>query len=999
MRRYFTLTNNMFKIFFNKYKYQLILFFIVLILFLANYKSGTYLTGWDNLQTELNPGLAVKRAFFSVWEEYQSFGLTAGMAHAADLPRAVFLWITSYVIPQNMIRYFYHFLMLLLGGLGTLEVIKGLDPRLHGDDKKERGNDEKNNGIMKQWSNEIIAFLGVLFYMLNLGTVQIFYLPYEAFSTFFAFLPWGMWIFLKIFNNGTMKQSNNWLLFFLINLLGTPAFHTQQLFIVYILVLGCFALTKIKDIKRIFLAFLFILTINSFWLLPQFYFLKTNGWVISEAKTNQLSTENVFYQNYEKGTLNNFLKLEGFYFDLKGKDSTYLFTPWKDHFESPIIGILPYLFAGLGLLGLLDALRKKRNTGFVLIYLLCATGLLLATPPFSWINELIRQIPVVNQIFRSPFTKFIIPYSLVYSYFVILGIKVLVSPKAGDNNKTMKQLNHGFILNTKYFILICLIILYSFPAFQGYFISSEMKVKIPDDYHSVINYFKTNDKNSRIALLPDYTFWGWFFNKWGYNGSGFLWYGIEQPIVSRTFDVWSKTSESYFWESKTAFEAEDINKLIKVFDKYQIDYLILDKSLIPVVSNYKALQYDRISELLMKSPNITLIFSGKNISLYKIDRNYYSKKFISFSTNLNNIGPKINITNDDQVFLENGFYAIGNLEPDINYPFLSLTSQTNLKEKNWQINEDDNYFYLSTLLTINTDDFDLYFNDIYQETILIDGLPINISLKLVPTIKNNKLTIKIEKKVIKNFNTNIDQKTNFNFTDLTLSQNMGYLVRAQSINSQGPRLFFYISDETKKQSYLEDRLDNQINYFILPPRYKYGLGYTFAFQNKFFKNLATSNNLEKLSLHLFPYQALKEMKFVRKGFNRTETNFYNDYEVKKINYFTYKISLNNEVMKSAFAKASPFVKTSEDKSLILFQTYDPGWIAFSNGKMLSHVLINNWANGWILDDRSLMIDDRNSNLESKIYNPKSVMIIFWPQYLEFVGFGLMILIFLLIKIV
>lgn len=925
----------MFKNFLNKNKYQLILFLIVLILFLVNYKSGTYLTGWDNLQTELNPGLAVKRAFFSVWEEYQSFGLTAGMAHAADLPRAVFLWIMSYVMPQNMIRYFYHFLMLLLGGIGVMGLLAGLG------------------------FSGILAFLGALFYLFNLGTMQIFYLPYEAFSTFFALLPWGVWSFIKLFKTDNNKRS--YFILFLINLLGTPAFYTQQLFIVYNLILGCFTLgsflqTKnIQTFKKALLGFALILLVNSFWLLPQFYFLKTNRQVVTEAKNNQLSTEDVFYQNYEKGTLNSFLKLEGFYFDLKGRDNTFLFAPWKNHFGSLIIKILPYLFGILGLLGIITGLKKKKDLGFVLVYLFCTSGLLLATPPFSWINELIRQIPIVNQIFRSPFTKFIIPYSLVYSYFVAVGIKI-VSIKL-----------RGFSL----FFTACFLIifLYSLPSFQGYFFSPEMKVKIPDDYHSVIDYFKNVDKNSRIALSPDYTFWGWFFNKWGYNGSGFLWYGIEQPIVSRTFDVWSKTSESYFWEIKTAFEAEDIQKINSVFDKYQIDYLLLDKSLVPVVSSYKALQYDRISKLLLQGTKITPVFDGENVSLYKIDHDYLSKNFIGFSTNLNNIGPKINITNDDPAFLKNGFYMTGDLQSDINYPFLSLTSQTNLKDKNWQIGEDDDFFYLSAPLTINIIDFDLYLNDIYQETILIDGLPINISLKLVPTIENNKLVIKIGKKITKNFDTNIDQKTDFSFTDPTLSQNTGYLIKAQSINSQGPPLFFYIIDETKKQSYLEVRLDNKINYFILPPRYKYGLGYTFAFQNNSFKNLKTFNNLEKLSLYLFPYPALKEMKFVRKGFNKSEVNFSNDHEVKKLNYFTYQVQFNS-------------TKTGY---LILSQSFDPGWIAFANGKKLNHVLINNWANGF--------------EINNQFGNNQKITIVFWPQYLEFLGFGFMIIIFLLILVV
>jgi len=669
---------------FNKYKYQIFLTIIVGILFWVNYKPETYLIGWDNLQTELKPWLAVKRAFFSVWEEYQSFGLTAGMAHAADLPRAIFLWIASFVIPQNMIRYFYHFLMLLVGGLG---IFKLFDQHLTSEVKLLQQSQEK--------TSEVFAFLGGLFYILNLGMIQIFYLPYEAFSTFFALLPWGVWIFSRILNSETMKQSNNWKLLFLINLLGAPAFYTQQLFIVYMLVLGCVTLGKIMDprfhgddnnrtmkqLHNIILAFVLILIINSFWLLPQLYFLKTNSKVVTEAKNNTLSTENVFYQNYEKGTLNNFLRLEGFYFDLKGKDNTFLFAPWKDHFGG-VFRLLPYIFVGLMILGLLNNIKEKKF-GFILLFLLCATGLLLATPPFSWINEVIRQIPIINQIFRSPFTKFIIPYSLVYSYFVVKGLSFF-----GTNLKKVST-----------YIIFVLIILYSLPSFQGYFFSPEMQVRIPDDYQSVINYFKTNDKNSRIALLPDYTFWGWFFNKWGYNGSGFLWYGIEQPIVSRTFDVWSKASESYFWESKTAFEAEDINKLMNVFDKYQIDYLLLDKSLAPVVSSYKALQYDRINELLLKSTNITPIFSGENIFLYKVNHDYVPKNFICLASDLVNVAPRINVTNDDQAFLENGFYNTNHkIEPDFFYPFLSLTSQVSSIDKNWQISEDDSYFYLTTIL-------------------------------------------------------------------------------------------------------------------------------------------------------------------------------------------------------------------------------------------------------------------------------------------------------------
>ncbi|MEK7522231.1 MAG: hypothetical protein AAB569_01505, partial [Patescibacteria group bacterium] len=89
-------------------------------------------------------------------------------------------------------------------------------------------------------------------------------------------------------------------------------------------------------------------------------------------------------------------------------------------------------------------------------------------------------------------------------------------------------------------------------------------------------------------------------------------------------------------------------------------------------------------------------------------------------------------------------------------------------------------------------------------------------------------------------------------------------------------------------------------------------------------------------------------------------------------------------------------QTDGSSNVYLSQSYSPGWIAISNGKILQHVLVNNWANGWVLDDRSSMIDVRNNNLGSKIYDLKSILIIFWPQYLEFLGFALLAIAFLVI---
>ena len=150
----------------------LLLLFLVVMIAIANYVPGTWLTGWDNLHPEFDFALNAKRAFNSVWQEYQGLGLLSGMAHAADFFRVLFLWLMSPIIPDQFSRYFYHFLMLLLGSLGVFFFTKNW--LLH-----------KNNK-----HRSLLALLSASFYLLNFGTVQYFFTPFEPFSTFWGFFPW-----------------------------------------------------------------------------------------------------------------------------------------------------------------------------------------------------------------------------------------------------------------------------------------------------------------------------------------------------------------------------------------------------------------------------------------------------------------------------------------------------------------------------------------------------------------------------------------------------------------------------------------------------------------------------------------------------------------------------------------------------------------------------------------------------------------------------------------
>ena len=928
---------------------------IVFIVFVTNVKEGTYLIGWDHLSTELNPLLAVKRAFFAVWQEYQSLGLVGGMAHASDLIHAVFVSILALVIPQSLNRYVVHCLLLLAGAIGIHKLIEFYEPR------------EKQ-----------IAFLGALFYMFNIGTIQLFYVPFEPFSWFFAALPWELWIFSKVLKEKTGRR--NLLLFLIINLLSTPQAYLQTLFVVYVIVLACLASVYLwgkrsfQSIKKVVLLFFLLFLVNSFWILPQLYFLIANGGVITQAKINQLATEDVFFQNYEKGTISNFVSFKGFYFDLFRSNQERLFLEWHNHFSQAPFKILSYILSAVVLIGVF--MRGRKHKAFLLVYIVCAIALLSATPVISEVNNMFRTNGFFNQIFRSPFTKFVIPYSLVSSFFFAQGAHILLKKLSGKGK------------NIAFCFLAFAVLTYTLPSFKGYFFSPSMKIKLPQEYLEAIEYFKHQDINKRIAILPDHTFWGWFYQSWGYNGSGFMWYGIEQPMLSRTFDVWSGSSERYFWELKQAVDGEKKDDFIDTLTKYDVAYVIFDKSHLSISSITRSLQYESLTKLL-KDPHVKLVKKGKVIDIYQIMQDHKVEDFVSLASSLSSVSPAVSAENNDNVYKKTGGYMTDG-KPILFYPFRDVMSRTRLADKKWSLVETERSFELRTNfdsenfqvaetsagkygMPLNTPRGVETFQVAYQIKVEPHTIVATIPKTLVSTIDVTKTELVdcgqekgiVKKLPLKNgIRVGSDQGAVacFGYNDPFLEQQYGYLIKVKNNNLVGRRLFFYILDDTKKQSYLEERLQSDTDYFFLGPKYQYGLGYGLTFQGNSYKNVSSVNELAEVKIYAFPYNAIKDFALLRKGSTVQKSRMESVFSAKKTSYFTYDVALKN----------------TDKGTLILSQSYDNGWKAYQDNKELEeHVLVNNWANGWSIDQNS----------------GKSVSIIFWPQYLEFAGFLLLVFAF------
>lgn len=561
---------------------------ILLFIFITNFKSGTYLIGWDNLIPELNLGMNIKRSFLAVWQEYQGLGLVGGMGHATDLIRQLITIPLTLFLPTHLIRYLWHFFCL---AFGTFGIFFGL----------------KNYLKFKP----LISFSASAFYLLNFGTIQNFWVPFEPFSFFWALFPWLIFSLLNYLKKPNRQHLRKFLIF---NILAIPSFYVPTVFIVYLITISIIIFSYYIFTKKIKLSPLWIiLLINAFWLIPFFYFLKNDISNPQLAFGNQMASEETILRNQARGTIPDFLILRGYYYDLPVSGGNSIMEPWQQHLSSPIILTFAYLISLTIIIGLIKLLffSKKKFSYFkltiLLFFLLSCLTLLSATPLFSQLNYLLRKIPLLDQVFRSPFTKFIVPAIFTFTILSAFGLDLLQK-----YFKKSKLLSKTII---PFYLLLLFIV--SFPVFKGNLFYSKLRQKLPSDYSSLIEFFKSQPKTARIMNLPSGDFWGWTNYRFGTKGSGFIWYGIEQPILDRAFDVWNLNNEKYYQELNYAIQKQDLYLFQKILQKYSVSYLIFDNNVYFPNQKIYAKLANPTKEMIDKIPTVMKVKQFGQITVYK----------------------------------------------------------------------------------------------------------------------------------------------------------------------------------------------------------------------------------------------------------------------------------------------------------------------------------------------------------------------------------------------
>ncbi len=926
---------------------------LLVVGFLAwkNYEPGTILAGWDSLHPEFNFTLAIKRVFFGVWRPEQGVGAIAAHAHMADLPRILILWVSSIFLSTQFLRYFYILICLLIGPLGTYFFLKHLFER-------------KQKGIL----SALPAFLGAFYYLLNLGTMQNFILPFEMFNTQYAVLPWIFLFLIRILDEGKKK---NYLIFFLLSILATPMAYASALFYAYLGGVGIFTFIywligkeKKNTIKRAFLILGIIFATNAFWILPNIYSIKNQSETISNSKINSLFSPEAFLRNKDYGSLSNILIHKGFLFSWRAYDFSKgeyvdLLDAWNKHLSDPFIANLGLVFGIVCIFGVILSFIKRDKIGvsFFALGLFSVFFLINDNFPTSSIYKfLYDNFAVFREGYRMPFTKFSILFMFSMSYFFGFFFYRLFSSISKKRVLNLLSL----LISSLTVVGLCIFML---PAFNGQLISSVVKNKIPNEYFEVYKYL--NGKEGRVAKLPIQSLYNWEYHNWKYEGSGwFTWFIGDISQFDRDFDRWSSFNESFYSEASFALYGKDAESFRSVLEKYKVNYLLLDESVINAGGSSETLYIPEIKEMLK---NVGYLESQKFgfITIYEKDLKglvFESPNYVQLENDAKYIQTNINYSKYNNYV---------NVKGETSYPFSDLDPRENVKihlEDNRLVfeNQQSNAkIFLPTKDKIsenfnNKRGYALGYNcDLLKEG-FVDKMWYSDSVRYIA--KDGGVSCDF-------------------FAYQNLSYKNSYVLHIQGQNKKGRSLKVYLYNFASKKMDLEELLPEGDfdKYFIVyqKPNLEKQEGYSLNIETRSFGKVESENILS--SIEFYPFD-LSTIESIYKGGNSPK-------QIK-----------NDLKILSSQKRGNDYLLTTKDIGVLFFnQGYDAGWQAFNINcqkgvvcsfkkvlpwfftKPLPHFKVNSWANGWKV----------NSGEEK-------LLIVFWPQYLEWIGFGVLIISFYLV---
>ena len=1013
-----------------KYCYPLLIAAITLWISATSYTSGTWLSGWDTLHPEFDFALNVERVINGVWREEQGLGALAGHSHMSELPRYVLLYLTSFVFPDHFLRYFYTYLCFIVGPLGIYWFVKEM--------------------LKKPYA----AFLAALFYIFNIAVFQHFSMPFEMFTTQYGLLPWLLLFALRCIKTGKKKDR---VIFSLLTLFAAPMAYAAQLWHVYFIALclsvaGWSFFSHRKNVRlamqRIGVIIGLTLTINAFWLLPHVYHIIHQAEWVTRSQINWLFSDRIFLLNKARGSLADVAVLQGpltdfMHFD--GKDFIPVFDEIQPHWENPAIRTIGYALFVIALTGIFATLRgrHKKLLPVIPVFLFSLVFMTSMNPPFdSFFNWIRDRFPVLREALRSPYTKFSLLLLFANSVFFAAGIAWLL-------DRISIRLRMLFVS-----MIALLLMIYQWPLMQGRLINEQMKVQIPQEYFALFSYMHKQPKDAHVAVLPAHTFWGWEYYRFGFQGAGFLWFGIPQTTLVRDTDRWSKHNENFYWELSHTIYASDPVRFNNILEKYQIEWLILDRNIVaPDIP--KAVSHDKTNALLKTMPAVQKAATFGNIDLYHVTLSERQDGF-KFITDAVELSPTYVWNDHDIAYDAHGTYIAsnGNSQTGVYYPFRSLFTGKAANERMFTINEQKGSYVLTPHTTGNdmpaenvpTNQWHLQvpagddslqeitggrvIRRVYDPEILIDGKTVQkegeLTFETIPAIQVSVPKIR----GLYSFENSLASQsyqprqcgrqtggdisstiTEDGFRRLSalddgicidvavtgIPHRYGSLITFTSRNLRGSPLLFSVENTDNQRRELlvkvaveSDQSGNNpiTSSFLIPPLDLSGQGYALIFENESIGGIQTVNDVGNVRIQPFPYNLVSGIRFVREQEQPKQQILVYSQGFDK-GWSVYRVRCQKPDVRPRPPDVEPIGDPPASLGEALragaggFQMYALGCqvkrtLPMLFGEQLTdHVLVNNWANGWKLQ-----------NAEFRMQNSEFVFV-YMPQYLEYAGFAML----------
>lgn len=537
---------------------------ILLLINLSSLKPQFHFLGWDNYSSYFNLKTNIFRTLFSTWREYRGLGVPSD-SEVVDLFRQIFFLILSPLVKQALLDQIYILFCLNLGVLGMYFFSRKFFSSIL----------LKN----KQKYLDLIGFTSSFFYLFNLNTLATFYFPMIMYINRFASLPILFFIFFKLIKEKTIRPKAI-ILSSICFLFISGSFLTATVFITFIIFLPIFTLF-LGNYKKQFLIYLFFIGINLFWLLPFANYTIQNAKILrlaptfTDANETQLNKPASFY------SLTRLLLLYPNFFDSKVADlannELHPFHPKVIFFNQKPGKLILFIFPLLYLTGTLLILIKYRKKLLIWLPLTIFTSLFFVGKQYTFLgpiyNLLNNLIPFFNILFRFADTKFnvflcfsgALTASLVFYFLFTLIDK---------NFSKFKKIKLILILTP-----VLLTILSFSSYFQGNLIGFFMFSKIPPEYFEITKIINKDKENFRVLHLPMNKTGYWKSYVWGMNGSSFLNFMLDKPLVDRTFEPASMENtylhQAIFQITENAQSIETQQKLEKRAEKL---YYLLKKT-------------------------------------------------------------------------------------------------------------------------------------------------------------------------------------------------------------------------------------------------------------------------------------------------------------------------------------------------------------------------------------------------------------------------------------